>query len=117
MEASREQPAEEGCAELVVVLCTAPAEQSEVLARTLVEERLCACANVLPAVRSFYRWEGKVDVADEHLLVIKTTADGFHRLRDRLVEMHVYEVPQVVALPVSAVLPAYQSWVLGSVQS
>ena len=116
MAPSHGEPTEGVSQDLVVVLCTAPATQSETLARTLVEERLCACVNVVPAVRSFFRWEGKVDVADEHLLVIKTTSGGFLPLRDRLIEVHAYEVPQVVALPVSDVLPAYLSWVMRSVQ-
>ena len=65
MAPSHGEPTEGVSQDLVVVLCTAPATQSETLARTLVEERLCACVNVVPAVRSFFRWEGKVDVADE----------------------------------------------------
>lgn len=102
--------------DLVVVLCTAPAELSETLARTVVEEGLCACVNVVPAVRSFFRWQGKVDVADEHLLVAKTTAAAFESLRDRLVALHPYDVPEVIALPISAGLPAYLSWLVESVQ-
>lgn len=101
---------------IVVVLCTAPASHSESLARTVVEERLCACVNVVPAVRSFFRWQGKVDVAEEHLLVIKTTDDAFELLQDRLAALHPYEVPEVIALPVAAGLPAYLSWVVASVQ-
>lgn len=100
----------------VVVLCTTPAENSESIARTVVDERLCACVNVLPQVRSFFRWEGKVDVADEHLLVIKTTVDAFGLLRDRLTVLHPYDVPEVIAVDVTAGLPAYLEWLADSVQ-
>ena len=102
-----------GC---VVALCTAPAEHAERLARAVVDERLCACVNVVPQVRSFFRWEGRTDVAEEQLLVVKTTAAGFDALRERLVALHPYEVPEVVALDVTAGLPAYLSWVVDSVQ-
>lgn len=102
--------------EVLVVLATVPVAQSELLARTVVEEGLCACVNVVPAVRSFFRWQGKVDTADEHLLVIKTTAAAFALLQDRLVALHPYDVPEVIALPIAAGLPAYLSWVVESVR-
>jgi periplasmic divalent cation tolerance protein len=101
---------------LVVVLCTVPATHAEQLARTVVDERLCACVNVLPGVRSFFRWQGKVDVQDEQLLIAKTTADACELLQDRLAALHPYEVPEVIALPVAAGLPAYLAWVVASVQ-
>jgi periplasmic divalent cation tolerance protein len=101
--------------EVLVVLATVPADHSESLARTVVEEGLCACVNVVPAVRSFFRWQGKVDTADEHLLVIKTTSAAYELLQDRLVTLHPYDVPEVIALPVAAGLPAYLSWVVESV--
>ena len=101
--------------DVVVVLCTVPVEQSETLARTVVEEGLCACVNVVPAVKSYFRWQGKVDTADEHLLVVKTTNAAFELLQDRLVALHPYYVPEVIALPVAGGLPAYLSWVVESV--
>lgn len=103
--------------DLVVVLCTVPAAQSETLARTVIVEGLCACVNVVPAVRSFFRWQGKVEVADEHLLVAKTTSAAFESLAARLTALHPYDVPEVIALPVSAGLPAYLAWVVESVQA
>ncbi|HEB54368.1 MAG TPA: divalent-cation tolerance protein CutA [bacterium] len=102
--------------EAVVVLCTAPAEQAESLARTVVDESLCACVNIVPQVRSVFRWQGAVDVVDEHLLVAKTTAAAADSLRDRLAQLHPYEVPEVLVLPVSAGLPAYLRWVADSVR-
>ena len=100
----------------VVALCTAPAEHAERLARAVVDEQLAACVNVLPQVRSFFRWQGRTDVADEQLLVIKTTTAGFDALRDRLAELHPYDVPEVIALDVAAGLPEYLSWLVESVR-
>ncbi|MFT4512021.1 MAG: periplasmic divalent cation tolerance protein [Planctomycetota bacterium] len=102
--------------EVVVVLVTVPVDHSESLARAVVEEGLCACVNVVPAVRSFFRWQGKVESADEHLLAIKTTTAAFELLQDRVVALHPYDVPEVIALPVAAGLPAYLSWVVESVR-
>lgn len=106
---------------VVVVLCTAPAEGTgggfsvERLARTVVEEGLCACVNVVPRVRSFFRWEGRVDVADEQLLVAKTTAAAAPRLRARLAELHPYQVPEVLELAVTGGLPSYLQWLTAAV--
>ena len=102
--------------DIMVVLVTVPADQSESLSRTVVEEGLCACVNVVPGVRSFFRWQGKVDTAEEHLMVIKTTSAALELLQDRLVVLHPYDVPEVIALPVAAGLPAYLSWVVESVR-
>lgn len=106
----------------VVILCTAPLESragkpcAHDLARQLVEEQLCACVNVVPGVRSFFRWEGKVDVADELLLVIKTTAAMALRLRTRIVALHSYEVPEVLELAVDDGLPSYLAWLADAVR-
>ena len=106
----------------VVVLCTAPATSGRVdrlgahdLARALVDERLCACVNVLPGVRSYFRWEGRVDAADELLLVAKTTAAAAAALRARLVALHPYDVPEVLELAVADGLPAYLRWLFEAV--
>mgnify|MGYP002814551453 FL=1 len=99
-----------------VVLCTAPQDAAASLARGLVEARLCACVNVLPGVRSYYRWEGAVEEADEVLLVIKTKMSALAALEDRLVALHPYDVPEFLALDVQAGLPAYLNWVIDSVE-
>jgi periplasmic divalent cation tolerance protein len=81
------------------------------IARTLVEERLAACVNRLPGVHSTYRWQGKVVDDVEVLLIIKTTDERFEALRDRLVELHPYEVPELVAIEVNGGHPAYLDWI------
>jgi periplasmic divalent cation tolerance protein len=96
----------------VVVLVTAPsAEKAADIARALVEERLAACGNVVPSVRSIYRWEGKLQDEAEALLVLKTTRARFAALRDRVLALHPYQVPEVLALPVEAGSESYLAWV------
>ena len=96
----------------VVVLVTAPsAEVAATIARAVVEERLAACGNVLPAVRSIYRWQGKVLDEAEVLLILKTQRRRFPELRDRILALHPYEVPEVLALPVEAGSDAYLDWI------
>lgn len=97
--------------ELRVVLVTAPdAGVAEGLARSLVEQRLAACVNVVPGVRSFYRWEGRVEDAGEWLLVVKTRADRAEALAARVRELHPYELPEILELPVVGGSPAYLGW-------
>ncbi len=96
----------------VVVLSTAPdAGQAERLARSLVEERLAACVSRVPGMTSLYHWEGDVETADEVLLIIKTHASRAPELTRRLRELHPYEVPEILVLPVAAGLPGYLDWI------
>jgi periplasmic divalent cation tolerance protein len=96
----------------VVVLVTAPTpERAAEIARAVVEERLAACGNVVPGLRSIYRWEGKVQDDEEALLLLKTTRDRFEALRERVLALHPYDVPEVIALPVEAGSAAYLGWI------
>jgi len=99
----------------VVCLVTAPPEQAEEIALAVLEPRLAACVNIVPAVRSLYWWEGELQRDDEALLVIKTTAGAVDALRTRLGEVHPYDVFELVALDVAAGNPAYLDWILSSV--
>lgn len=97
---------------VLVVLCTCPdAAVAEAIAATLVECRLAACVNMLPAVRSVYRWQGAIERVGEFLLLAKTTSERFDALRDCIVSIHPYSVPEVVALDVRAGLAPYLEWV------
>ena len=99
-----------------VVLVTCPhVEAAATLARTLVEERLAACGNVLPGLRSIYRWEGEVLDESEVLLVLKTTTARFPALRERVLALHPYQVPEVISLAVEAGHAPYLEWVAGGV--
>ncbi|MGD0094126.1 MAG: divalent-cation tolerance protein CutA [Planctomycetota bacterium] len=93
------------------ILVTAPAKEAERLARTLVEERLAACANLLPGVTSFYWWAGKLNRDPETLIVFKTAPRRVPKLLQRLKELHSYEVPEFLALPVREANPDYALWV------
>jgi len=96
----------------LVVLVTAPdPEKAAEIARALVEERLAACGNVLPGLRSIYRWEGKVQDDREALLLLKTTRARFEALRARVLALHPYQVPEVIALPVEAGSAPYLAWI------
>ena len=96
-----------------VVLVTAPVEAAKTLASTLVEERLAACVNIVPGVASVFRWKGEIQVEAEHLLVVKTSAERLDALRARVVELHPYSVPEVVALDAVSVHVPYAEWVVG----
>jgi periplasmic divalent cation tolerance protein len=96
----------------LVVLVTAPTpERAAEIARALVDERLAACGNVVPGLRSIYRWEGKVQDEAEALLVLKTTRDRFEALRERVLALHPYDVPEVIALAVEAGSAPYLAWI------
>lgn len=97
---------------VLLVITTVPnAATGAVIARRLVEHRLAACVNQLPFGKSVYRWQGVVEEADEGLLVIKTTATRYPELEAALKAMHPYDVPEIVALPTAAGLPAYLAWI------
>ena len=101
----------------VIVLTTLGAgTDAAPLARALVEERLAACVNVLPAMRSFYRWQGAVEDEREQQLVIKTTPDVLERLTARLLELHPYETPELLVLDAGG-SEAYLRWLGDSVDS
>lgn len=98
--------------DVLLILCNAPdAACAERIAETLVERRLAACVNVLAPCRSVYRWQGKIEKASEVPLRIKTTVARYAELEAALCELHPFEVPEIIALPVSAGLPAYLDWV------
>ncbi len=98
--------------EVVAVLVTVPeAGKAADLARALVEERLAACGNVVPGIRSIYRWEGRVQDEGEALLVLKTARRRFPELLARVRALHPYEVPEILAIPVEEGNRAYLDWV------
>ncbi len=101
--------------EALVVLVTAPTpEKAAEIARTLVEEKLAACGNVVAGIRSIYRWDGKLCDEAEALLVLKVPARRVPELRDRVAAIHPYELPEVVALPIVDGLEKYVNWIVQS---
>ena len=94
-----------------MIYVTVPdAETGVELARTLVGERLAACGNLIPGIRSIYRWKGEICDDGELLLLLKSTASRFDALRDRVVALHPYDCPEVLAVPVVAGHPEYLDW-------
>jgi periplasmic divalent cation tolerance protein len=81
------------------------------VAQALVERRLAACVNILAPCRSVYRWEGAVESAEEHPVLIKTTAARYAAVEEAIRGLHPYEVPEIIALPLAAGLPGYLQWV------
>ena len=97
---------------MVVVLTTLPADtDGQALAAALVDERLAACVNLLPAMESVYRWEGRVEHETERQLVIKTSRDRVVALWDRVRELHPYEIPEFLVLSIVDGNEAYLRWV------
>jgi periplasmic divalent cation tolerance protein len=101
-----------------VVLTTAGShEEAQKIARELVDRRLAACVNVIPQIESVYRWEGKVETATEWLLIIKTQAGAFEKLRDTIKELHSYDVPECIMLGIADGSAEYLNWILENSQS
>ena len=97
--------------DFVIVLTTFPADKDPAaLAKTLVDEKLAACVNVLPVMRSIYSWKGVTEQADERQLVIKTTAERVAALGARIRALHPYEVPEFVVIPIVQGSADYLSW-------
>jgi periplasmic divalent cation tolerance protein len=100
----------------IVVYVTAPQDEAVDLAKTLVEERLVACVNLVPGLRSIYWWRGKVEDEPEVLCIMKTRSNLFESLRDRVRELHSYEVEEIIALPILAGNPPYLDWIRENTQ-
>jgi len=99
-----------------VILCTCPNEASATqIATTLVEEQLAACANILPKIKSVYRWQGKVEQDNEYLLLIKTLETQFQPVKERIQELHSYDVPEVIALNIQQGNKEYLDWISNSI--
>ncbi len=99
----------------LVLTTTASLEEAKKIARALVENRLAACVNIIPKIESVYRWEGKVEEAQEYLLLIKTTAVAFPVVREAIQQLHSYEVPECIAIVVEEGSEAYLKWIDASV--
>jgi periplasmic divalent cation tolerance protein len=109
--------AEQNTGKLVVLVTCGSRAEARKIARVVVEARLAACVNMLNSpVDSVYRWKGKVESANEFLLVMKTTTARFGRLRDAILKAHSYEVPEIVALPISRGSNKYLDWIAESVR-
>ena len=99
-----------------IVLTTAGSrEEAEKIAHALVERRLAACVNIVGPIHSVYRWQGKVETAQEQLLIVKTTAALFDVLSKTILELHSYELPECIQLPIEGGSAEYLEWIEQSV--
>jgi periplasmic divalent cation tolerance protein len=101
-----------------IVLSTAGSEdEARKIARCLVEQQLAACVNIIPKIESIYRWQGKVESSAEWLLLIKTTAERFPKVRDTIRELHSYDLPECIAISVEEGSAEYLDWLSASLKS
>ncbi len=99
------------------MLCTVPDRPAgERIAQALVEERLAACVNLVPGLTSIYRWQGKVEKEAECLLIIKTAAARFEAVKDRIQALHSYDLPEIIAIPISHGETGYLKWLTDNTQ-
>jgi periplasmic divalent cation tolerance protein len=98
--------------DVLVILCTFPdSGQARQIGTLLVEKQLAACVNLIPAVESIYRWEGKIETAAEVLAIFKTTAAAFPAFEQLLTELHPYDVPEMIAIAPEKISASYRDWV------
>ena len=95
---------------IVVLITASSAEEAENIAKSLVEDKLVACVNIIPQIKSVYWWEGKVCEDDEIMLISKTKKSLFTTLIDRVKSLHSYEVPEIISFPISEGSPEYLNW-------
>jgi periplasmic divalent cation tolerance protein len=96
---------------LSVVLVTASNhKEAENIAKELVVARLAACVNIIPNVRSIYTWEGKVEDSEEYLMIIKTRAELFERVKSTILSLHSYKIPEIISLHITHALDEYIQW-------
>lgn len=94
-----------------IIFCTCPAKNAAPLARALIENKLAACVNVLPAIQSFYEWDNKVLNETETLLFIKAPKSQFTAIENYLLKHHPYNTPEIVGVPAEAVTERYEQWI------
>lgn len=96
----------------LMVLCTVPDQSvAESIATAVVGDGLAACVNIIAGIGSVYRWQGKIEQATEQLLIIKTTRAAYARLEERIAQLHPYELPEIIAVPIETGLAQYLSWI------
>lgn len=104
--------------EHLLVINTCPGSiTAKNIANRLVADNLVACIQVMSGVQSYFRWAGKVEVADEHLLFIKTTAQRYAEVEQAILSLHPYELPEIIAVPITSGLSGYLSWITETTQS
>ncbi len=101
---------------IIALMTTATREEAEKIARNLLEEKLIACANIVGPVTSLFWWKEKVNQESEFLVLMKTSADLFDKLASTIKQMHSYEVPEIIAVPIAKGEQTYLKWLNGTLQ-
>jgi periplasmic divalent cation tolerance protein len=100
----------------IVILCTLPSEtDAEKIAIHLLEKRFAACCNIIRGLKSIYRWKHKIESDDEFLLIIKSGEERYAEIEKAIIDMHPYDVPEIIALPVSSGSQPYLQWITESI--
>lgn len=95
-----------------IIFCSCPdRECAEKIAQLLVREHLAACVNIIPGITSVYTWQGQIESAQEHLLLVKAQQDYYALIESKIRHHHPYEIPEIIALPIEAGLPEYLQWI------
>jgi periplasmic divalent cation tolerance protein len=95
-----------------IILCTCPDQKSaEDIANRLIAQKLAACVNIVPGITSMYEWQGKIETAQEHLLLIKSHIDKYDAIESTVTSHHPYELPEIIAVPIERGLPEYLQWI------
>ena len=95
-----------------VILSTCPNRASaEKIARQLINDKIAACVNILPGITSIYPWKGRIETAQEHLLIVKTREDQYQAVEKSIQTYHPYELPEIIAVPIETALPQYLQWI------
>jgi periplasmic divalent cation tolerance protein len=102
---------------IIVLMTASSSEEADRLADMLVNSNLAACVQILPPIRSVYRWQGSIERSSEVLLIAKTVTDKFVELEQRVRAVHSYETPEIVALPVTAISEPYREWLSASIDA
>lgn len=108
---------DESCPARIVLTTAANPEEARVLGRTFVDEQLAACATLIPAVESIYRWKGAIESSAETMVLLKTDVDRLAALETRLRQLHSYDVPEFLVLPIETGSRAYLDWMRESLAS
>jgi periplasmic divalent cation tolerance protein len=101
---------------IMVLIATSNQEEAEKIGKTLVEEKLAASANIIPLIKSFFFWKGQFHNIPESIVLLNTRGELFEKLKERVYELHSYELPEVVALPILAGSSEFLDWVKGNTQ-
>lgn len=101
---------------VIVLVTTADREEAEKISRALLDERLIACANIIGPVTSLFWWNGKIEKAEEHMLLMKTRSEMFEKIAEKIKALHSYEVPEIIAISIIKGFKPYLEWLNNSLR-